>query len=164
MSYSPAWASSSLICPRSRTGWCASTTNAEKQSSTSRQESMPSAGHGCSASGSGTGPAAPACAGLQLGHVLALHRVARGDGRLVADQPPAQVDLDRGPHRAPRPHHHLSTGRGRDDRPDGARHPRRHPTIASATAMRMTAIRTQTERKPQDRSVRRAAKRAADAG
>ena len=37
-------------------------------------------------------------------------------------------------------------------------HPRRDPPIASATAMRMTAIRTQTERKRQDRSVRRAEK------
>ena len=36
---------------------------------------------------------------------------------------------------------------------------RRHPPIASATAMRMTAIRTQIKRKRQDRSVRHAEKR-----
>ena len=41
---------------------------------------------------------------------------------------------------------------------DCARHPRRDPPIASANAMRMTAIHAQTERKRQDRSVRCAEK------
>jgi hypothetical protein len=47
--------------------------------------------------------------------------------------------------------------RGRH-RPDGPRHPRRHPPIASDSVMRMTAIHVQTERKRQDGSVRRAEK------
>lgn len=42
---------------------------------------------------------------------------------------------------------------------DGARYPCRHPPIASATAMRVTVSRTQTERKPQDRSIRRTEER-----
>jgi len=70
-----------------------------------------------------------------------------------------QIDQDRSPRRAPRPRHHLPVGRGGRNRPDGARHPRSHPPIASATAMRVTAIQTQTERKPQDRSVRHAEER-----
>ena len=44
------------------------------------------------------------------------------------------------------------------DRLDGARHPCRDPTLASAAVMRVTATQTQTERKRQDRSVRRAKK------
>ena len=40
------------------------------------------------------GLAAAACAGLQPGHVPALHRTIRSDGRLVVDQPPAQADQD----------------------------------------------------------------------
>ena len=44
-----------------------------------------------------------------------------------------------------------------------ARYPRRHPPITNATAMRVTAIQTQTERKPQDRSVRRVEKRSRQA-
>jgi len=47
---------------------------------------------------------------------------------------------------------------------DGARYPCRHPPIASATAMRVTAIRTQLQRKRQDRSVRRAEKLRCRAG
>ena len=47
--------------------------------------------------------------------------------------------------------------RGRH-RPDGPRHHRRHPPIASDSVMRMTAIHVQTERKRQDGSVRRAEK------
>jgi hypothetical protein len=86
------------------------------------------------------GAAAVARTGLQPGHLPALHRAARGDGRLVADQPATQADQDRGTRRAPRPRHHLPVGRGGRHRPDGARHPRRHPPIASATVMRMTAI------------------------
>ena len=42
--------------------------------------------------------------------------------------------------------------------------PRLHWPPSSATAMRMTAIRTQIQRTPQDRSVRRAEKRAHRAG
>ena len=99
------------------------------------------------------GAATVARTGLQPGHLPALHRTTRGNGRLVANQPAAQADQDRGARRAPRPRHYLPTGRGGRHRPDGARHPRRHPSIASATAMRMTAIRTQTERKRQDRSI-----------
>ena len=98
-------------------------------------------------------------AGLQPGHLPALHRATRGYGRLVADQPPAQTDQDRRTRCAPCPRHHLPAGRGRRNWPDGARHYRRHPPIASATAMRMIAIRTQIKRKRQDRSVRHAEKR-----
>ena len=58
----------------------------------------------------------------------------------------------------PCPNHNLPTDRGGRHRPDGARHPRRHPSIASATAMCMTVIHTQPERKRQDRSVRCAEK------
>ena len=43
--------------------------------------------------------------------------------------------------------------------PNGTRHPRRHPPIASATATRVTAIRAQTQRKRLDRSAHRAEKR-----
>ena len=96
---------------------------------------------------------------LKLGHLLALHRATRGDGRLVANQPAVQADQDRGARRAPRLRHHLPGGRGRRHRSDGPRHPRRYPPIASATAMRMIAIHAQTERKRLDRSVRCAEKR-----
>ncbi len=98
-------------------------------------------------------------AGLQPGDLPALHRAARGDGRLVADQPPAQADQDRGPRRASRPRHHLPAGRGRGHRPDGQGHSRRHTPIASATVMRVTAIQAQTEQKRRDSSVRHAEKR-----
>ncbi len=86
------------------------------------------------------GPAATARAGLQPGHVPALHRPARGDGGLVVDEPTIEADQDRGPRRAPRSRHHLSTGRGGRHRPDGARHPWRHPPPSSATGMCVTAI------------------------
>jgi hypothetical protein len=78
---------------------------------------------------------------------------------LVADQPATQTDQDRRPRRAPRPRHHLPTGRGGGNGSDGAGHPCRHPPNTSATAMRMIAIPTQTERKSQDRSVRHAEER-----
>ena len=104
------------------------------------------------------GAAATARAGLQPGNLPALHRTARGHGGLVADQPATQADQDRRPRRPPRPCHHLPTGRGGSDRPDGARHPRRHTPIASASVMHMTAIHAQTERKRQDRSARCAEK------
>ena len=73
---------------------------------------------------------------------------------MVIDQPPAEADQDRGACRASRPRHHLPTGRGGRHRPDGARHPRRRPTIASATVMRVTAIQAKNEGKRQDRSAR----------
>lgn len=38
------------------------------------------------------GPAATARIGLQTGNIPVLHRTARGDGRLFADQPPVQAD------------------------------------------------------------------------
>ena len=104
------------------------------------------------------GPTATAFAGLQPGHLLALHRAARGDGGLVADQPATEADQDRGACRPSRPRHHLPAGRGGRHRPDGARHPRRDSSIASATAMCVTAIDAQTERNRQDRSARRAEK------
>lgn len=91
--------------------------------------------------------------------LLALHRAARGHGRLVVDQPATEADQDRGTCGPSRPHHHLPAGRGRCHRHDGTRHPRRYPPIASATAMRMIAIHAQTERKRLDRSVRCAEKR-----
>ncbi len=78
---------------------------------------------------------------------------------MVADQPATQVDQDRCPRRPSRPRHHLPAGRGGRHRPDGARHPRRHPPIASATAMRVTAIGAKTQRKRLDRSAHRAEKR-----
>ena len=104
------------------------------------------------------GAAAVARAGLQFGHRPALHRVARGHGRLVPHQPATETDQDRGACRPPRPRHHLPAGRGGRHRPDGPRHPRRDPPPSSATAMRMTEIKAQTERKRQDRSARRAEK------
>ena len=104
------------------------------------------------------GAAATPRAGLQLGHLPALHRTARSHGGLVTDQPATEADQDRGAYRPSRPHNHLPTGRGGRHRPDGARYPRRHPPPSSATAMRMTATHAQTKRKWQDRSVRCAAK------
>lgn len=98
-------------------------------------------------------------AGLQLGHLPALHRTARSHGGLVTDQPATEADQDRGACRPSRPHHHLPTARRSRQRPDGARYPRRHPPPSSANAMRMTATNAQTERKWQDRSVRCAEKR-----
>jgi len=98
------------------------------------------------------GAAATARAGLQSGHLPALHRVARGHGRLVPHQPAAEADQDRRPRRAPRPRDYLPVGRGGRHRPDGKRHPRRDPPPSSATAIRMTAIHAQTERKQQHRS------------
>ena len=106
------------------------------------------------------GAAATARAGLKPGDLLALHRTARSHGRLVVDQPSAQADQDRRSRRAPRPRHHLPVGRSRGHRSDGAGHPCRHPSAASAAAMRVTTIRVQTEPKRLDRSVRRAEKRA----
>ena len=105
------------------------------------------------------GAAAVARVGLQPGHLPALHEAARGDGRLVVDQPATEADQDRGTCRPPRPRHHLPAGRGGRHRPDGALHPRRHPTIASATVMRVTALQPQTERNRLDRSVHRAENR-----
>jgi hypothetical protein len=105
------------------------------------------------------GAAAVARPSLQPGHLLALHRTARGHGRLVADLSPAQADQDRRPRRAPRPCHHLPTSRGCRHRPDGPCHTCRHPPIASAAVMRVTAKLAKTERKRQDNSVRRVAKR-----
>ena len=104
------------------------------------------------------GAASVARAGLQSGYLPALHRPARGDGRLVAHQPAIEADQDRRPRRASRPHHHLPTGRGGRHRPDGARRPGRDPPIASTSVMRVTAIHAQTERKRQDKSVRCAEK------
>jgi hypothetical protein len=49
--------------------------------------------------------------------------------------------------------------RGSRHRPDGPRYPRRHPPIATATVMRMTTIRAQTERNRLSRSARCAEKR-----
>lgn len=61
--------------------------------------------------------------------------------------------------RPPRPRDHLPAGRGGRQRPDGARHPRCHPPITSATAMRVTAIHGETERNRLDGSARCAEKR-----
>ena len=47
------------------------------------------------------------------------------------------------------------------DHPEGAGNPFRHPSTARATAMHMTAITTETERKRLDRSVSSAENRAA---
>ena len=105
------------------------------------------------------GAAATACACLQSGDLLALHRITRGHGRLVFDQLAADADQDRRPCGAPRPRHHRPTRRGRGDWPNGPGHPCRHPPIASAAAMRVTAKLANTERKRQDRSVLRATKR-----
>ena len=105
------------------------------------------------------GAPATARAGLQPGHLPALYRTARGNGPMVADQPATQTDQDRCPRRPSRPRHHLPVGRGGRHRPDGARHLRRDPPIASATAVRVTAIRAQTQRKRLDRSAHRAEKR-----
>lgn len=69
-------------------------------------------------------------------------------------QPAPQADQDQRPRRASRSRHHFPTGRASHHRPDGARHPRRNPPIVSATAMRVTAIHTQTERNQPNRSAR----------
>ena len=66
-----------------------------------------------------------------------LHRPARGDGRLVADEPAAQAD----------------------DRPHDPCHSCRDPPITSTPVMRVIAIKTQTERKRKDKCVHRAEKR-----
>jgi hypothetical protein len=105
------------------------------------------------------GAAAIARAGLQPGNLPALYRVARGNGPMVADQPATQTDQDWCPRHPSRPRNYLPTGRGGRHRPDGARHPRRHPPIASATAMRVTAIWAKTQQKRLDRSAHRAEKR-----
>ncbi len=85
---------------------------------------------------------------------LQLHALAYN--LATADQPPAQADQDRGPRGASCPFHHLPAGRGRGHRPDGASDSCRHTPTASAAVMRVTAIQAQTERKRQNRSVRRA--------
>ena len=103
-------------------------------------------------------PAAVARPGLQPRELLALHRSARGHGRLVVDQPAIQADQDRRPRRASRPRHHLPAGRSRRHGSDGAGHPCRHLQPSSAPVMRMTAIHAQTERQRQDRSARCAEK------
>ena len=79
------------------------------------------------------GAASTARAGLQSSHIPALHRTARGHGRLVAHQTAIEADQDRRTRRSSRPRHHLSTGRGGRHRPDGPRHPRRHSPSASAS-------------------------------
>lgn len=61
--------------------------------------------------------------------------------------------------RPPCPRHHPSVGRGGRHRPDGAYHPRRHRPPSSTSATRVAAIRSQTERKRRDRSVRHVEKR-----
>ena len=73
-------------------------------------------------------------------------------------QAAVEVGLFQHPVSASAPCHHLSAGRSGRHRPDSARHHRHHPPIASATAMRLTPIYFQTERKRQDRSGRCAEK------
>ncbi len=96
-------------------------------------------------------------------HPLAVgrkRRQRRADaGRLVADEPAAQADQDRSSGRPPRPRHHLPIGRGRRHRRHGPGHPCRHPSIAGAAVMCMTLKLPESERKRQDRFVRRADKR-----
>lgn len=90
------------------------------------------------------------------GNVTALYRVTRVNGPMVADKPVAiQTDQDRCPRRPSRSRQHIPVGRRGRRRSDSARHPCHHSPITSTTVMRMTAIQTQTERKRQDRSVRR---------
>ena len=83
---------------------------------------------------------------------------------MVTDQPATEADQNRRPRRASRPRHRLSTCGSCGHRHYVARHPHRHPPIASATAMRVTTSPIQTERKRQDRSVRRAEKHRCRAG
>lgn len=99
------------------------------------------------------------CAGLQPGHLAALHRTARSHGLLVIDQPATEDDHDRGARRASRPCDHLPTGRGGRHRPDGPCHHFCHPSSLSASVMRMIEIHPQTERQRQDRSASRAQER-----
>jgi hypothetical protein len=77
----------------------------------------------------------------------------------VADDPATDADQDRGPRGTSRPCHHLPHGRGRGHRPDGARHPRRHPPPSRAAVMCLTSILPETERTRLDRYVRRSEKR-----
>ena len=93
------------------------------------------------------GRAATARPGLSPGQLLAMHPTVRGNGSLIAEQPLAEADQEWRPRRPPRPRHHLPVGRGRRNRADGGHDPHRHPTTGNATAMRMTAIHAQTERK-----------------
>jgi hypothetical protein len=84
------------------------------------------------------GPAATARAGLQSRDRPALHRVARGDGRMVTCQPPAETDQNRCSRCPPCQCHHLPAGRGRSLRPDGSCYHCRHSPIASAAVTRLT--------------------------
>lgn len=96
-----------------------------------------------------------------IGHIEhdPLHDFRSGHEFIEYNAGPVIAHQDRRLRRAPHSCHYLPTGRGGRQRPDGARHPRRHLPIASATAIHMTAIRTQTDQKRQDRSVRRAEKK-----
>ena len=73
---------------------------------------------------------------------LALDPVMRQvvGARAVDAQAASALQQNRRPRRAPHLRNSLPAGRGRGHRPDGALHPRCHPPITSATAMRMTAI------------------------
>ena len=126
---------------------------------------MPFAGRGCRAEGSVTMRCGCNCTRWPTTwHLPALHRVARGHGRLVVDQPATQTDQDRGACRAPCPRDYLPAGRGGRHRPDGPRHPRRDPPPSSASAMHMTAIQAETERNRLNRSARCAEKHRRRAG
>jgi Transposase DDE domain group 1 len=141
-----------------------STTDAALPSSTSKNANMPSTGRGCRARDSTAMRCScngthwptnwpPSCAASsRLGHV-----------RWVFDKPPAQADQDRGLCRLPCPRHYRPTGRGGHQRLIGARHLCSHPPPSRATAVHVTAILTQTERKPEDKSNRRAEKRCCQA-
>jgi hypothetical protein len=76
----------------------------------------------------------------------------------MADWSLTSLQLKLIPRRAPSPRHHLPACRGRGHRPDGARHSRRDPTLASAAVMSLTAVQPQTERKRQDRFIQSAKK------
>ena len=94
--------------------------------------------------------------GLQPVHLPALHRAARGDGRLVAQKRPDQADEVRSARRASCPCDDVTAGRGGRHRADGTCHPCRHLPSSGGTVMRVTAIRAQTEPRRHNSSVCRA--------
>lgn len=64
-----------------------------------------------------------------------------------AQEADTEADQDRRLRRSSSSRHPLPAGRGCSDRPDGQRHPRRHPPPPSASHMGVTAILTATAQK-----------------
>ncbi len=85
------------------------------------------------------GASSAARAGPRPGQHPAHARLARGGGKLVADDASREADQDRSEGRVPRPLHHLPDGGGRHPRNPVRRHPAPDRRAAASTLTALTA-------------------------